>query len=160
VPVLNKYIDIFNRAGASVFATRDWHPPNHVSFKPYGGAWPPHCVQDSKGAEFHPELKLPEEARIISKATDPSKESYSGFDGTTLEKELRDKGVKRVFIGGLATDYCVKHTVLDALKLDFETVVLVDATRGIDRRPQDSQQAIREMIERGATTSVLSEVSP
>jgi nicotinamidase/pyrazinamidase len=160
IPTLNEYIETFNRVRAKVFATRDWHPPNHVSFKPYGGPWPPHCVQRSKGAEFHPDLRLPRRTKVISKASDPSRESYSGFDGTELRQELMNKGVKRVFIGGLATDYCVKNTVLDALKLGFETVLLADATKGIDQRPGDSQNAIKEMIEHGAKTAVLSEVSP
>lgn len=159
VPVLNRYIAVFRKAQAKIFATRDWHPPNHISFKPYGGVWPPHCIQGDKGAEFHPDLRLPEEARIISKATDPSKESYSGFDGTELEEELKKKGIKRVFVGGLATDYCVKNTVLDALRLNFETILLVDATRGINQEPEDSEEAIREMIEKGAKTTSLSEIS-
>ena len=160
ISALNKYIETFNRVRAKVFATRDWHPPNHVSFKPYGGPWPPHCVQRSKGAEFHPDLRLPRRAKVIFKATDPSRESYSGFDGTELRQELMNKRVKRVFIGGLATDYCVKNTVLDALRLGFETVLLADAIRGIDQRPGDSQRAIQEMIKQGAKTAVLSEVSP
>jgi nicotinamidase-related amidase len=117
-------------------------------------------VQRSEGAEFHPDLKLPRTAKVVSKATNPLIESYSGFDGTDLGQELRDNGVKRVFIGGLATDYCVKNTVLDALNLGFETVLLADATRGIDRRPGDTQKAINEMVEHGAKTAVLSEVSP
>jgi nicotinamidase/pyrazinamidase len=160
IPRLNKYVDTFNSVRARIFATRDWHPPNHVSFKPYGGPWPPHCVQCSKGAEFHPNLKLPRRAKVVCKATNPSIESYSGFDGTDLGQELRNKGVKRVFIGGLATEYCVKNTVLDALNLGFEAVLLADATRGIDLKPDDTQNAIQEMIKRGAKTTVLSELSP
>jgi nicotinamidase/pyrazinamidase len=160
IPALNEYINTFCTARAQIFTTRDWHPPNHVSFKPYGGSWPPHCVQGSKGAEFHPNLRLPTGTRVISKATDPSKESYSGFDGTKLEQELRKNGVKRVFIGGLATDYCVKNTVLDALKLGFQTVLLLEATAGIDQKPGDSRKAVHEMIKQGAETAVLSEVSP
>lgn len=160
VAVLNRYIDVFNESGAKTFATRDWHPPNHISFKPHGGPWPPHCVHGSRGAEFHPDLRLSKNVRIISKATDPSKESYSGFDGTELGDELKRNRARRLFIGGLATDYCVKNTVLDALKLGFETVLLLDATRGIDQKPMDSQEAIQEMIRRGAKTAVLSEVSP
>jgi nicotinamidase/pyrazinamidase len=154
VPVLNKYICIFKAAGALIFATRDWHPPNHVSFKPYGGIWPPHCIQGTKGAEFHPDLMLPEEAHIVSKATDPSRESYSGFDGTELEKELGKRHLKRVFVGGLATDYCVKNTVIDAVRLGFKAVLLLDAIRGINRKRGDSEEAIKEMINNGAKTAV------
>jgi nicotinamidase/pyrazinamidase len=159
IPILNKYIEAFNGVRANLFATRDWHPPNHVSFKAYGGPWPPHCVQRTRGAEFHPELRLPPRARLISKATVASIESYSGFDGTELEQELKKNSARRVFIGGLATDYCVKNTVLDALKLGFETVLLVDAVAGIDRRRGDSKKAIQEMIKKGAKTAELSEVS-
>jgi nicotinamidase/pyrazinamidase len=159
VPVLNKYIEKFTKSGARIFATRDWHPPNHVSFKPYGGPWPPHCVQGSRGAEFHPELRLPEKATIISKATDPKRESYSGFDGTDLERQLRTSGVKRVFVGGLATDYCVKNTVLDALKSGFETILLADATRGIDKTPGGVQKAVKEMASRGTKRTTMSEVT-
>jgi len=159
IRILNRYIDMFREVKAKVFVTRDWHPPNHVSFKAYGGLWPPHCVQRSRGAEFHPELRLPPSARLISKATVASIESYSGFDGTELEKDLRKERVKRVFIGGLATDYCVKNTVLDALKLGFEAVLLVDALAGIDQKRGDSEKAIQEMIKHGAKTANLSEVS-
>jgi nicotinamidase/pyrazinamidase len=154
VPVLNKYVRIFKAAGTCIFATRDWHPSNHVSFKPYGGVWPPHCIQGTKGAEFHPDLMLPEEAYIVSKATDSSRESYSGFDGTELKRILRKRGLKRVFIGGLATDYCVKNTVIDAVKLGFKPVLLLDAIRGINRKRGDSEEAIKEMIDSGTKTAV------
>jgi nicotinamidase/pyrazinamidase len=154
VPVLNRYICIFKAAGACISATRDWHPPNHVSFKPYGGIWRPHCIQGTEGAEFHPDLMLPEEAQIVSKATDPSRESYSGFDGTELEEELGKRGLKRVFVGGLATDYCVKNTVIDAVKLGFKAVLLLDAIRGINRKREDSEEAIKEMINAGAKTAL------
>lgn len=159
VPVLNEYMRIFRKVGAKIFATRDWHPPNHVSFREYGGIWSPHCIQGSKGAEFHPGLKLPEDVAIISKAMDSSKESYSGFDGTELNDALKRRGVKRIFVGGLATDYCVKNTVLDGLKLGFETILLSDATRGIDARPGDVEEAIGEMIKKGARKATLSELS-
>jgi nicotinamidase/pyrazinamidase len=155
IPVMNEYIGRFVNAKAKVFATRDWHPPNHVSFKPQGGPWPPHCVQGTKGAEFHPDLKLPKEAEIISKATDPKKESYSGFDETELKERLRRNKVERVFVGGLATDYCVKKTVLDALTLGFETILLTDATRGIDKTRGDVQKALDEMKSKGAKLSNL-----
>jgi nicotinamidase/pyrazinamidase len=152
VPILNEYIKLFKEANARIFATRDWHPPNHMSFKPYGGAWPPHCIQQSEGAKFHPDLKLPDDTYIISKAMDPAKESYSGFDGTALAEGLKKDGVARVFVGGLATDYCVKNTVLDAINQGFETALLLDATRGINVKPDDVKKAIDEMAAKGAET--------
>jgi len=157
IPVLNKYIEKFSEAGALIVATRDWHPPNHVSFKNHGGAWPPHCIQETPGADFHPELKLPREVKIVSKASLADKEAYSGFDGTDLERELKNAGIQRVFVGGLATDYCVKSTVLDALSLGFETVLLLDAIKGVDVNPGDSERAINEMLERGAKKGFLSD---
>ena len=157
VPVLNEYIKLFKKANARIFATRDWHPPNHISFKMYGGPWPPHCIQQSEGAKFHPSLKLPDDTSIISKAMDPAKESYSGFDGTTLAEELKKEGVARVFVGGLATDYCVKQTVLDAIALGFETVLLLDATRGINAKPRDVEQAIDEMAAKGVEKATLAD---
>jgi nicotinamidase/pyrazinamidase len=159
VPPLNKYMKMFQKATAKIFATRDWHPRNHISFKAYGGIWPPHCIQQSTGAEFHPDLQLPQQTQVISKATDPLRESYSGFDGTELKTELEKEGVKRVFVGGLATDYCVKNTVLDALKLGFKAVLLTDATRGINQKPKDSEEAIAEMVRQGAKRASLSEIS-
>ncbi|MBT0159161.1 nicotinamidase [Candidatus Bathyarchaeota archaeon A05DMB-2] len=155
IPVLNDYAKIFQKAGAKVFATRDWHPPNHISFKAQGGPWPPHCVQQSEGARFSPALKLPEGTEIISKATDPAKESYSGFDGTELAAKLKARGTKRVFVGGLATDYCVLNTVLDALKQGFDTVLLLDATRGINVKPGDVNRAIDLMTAKGADQATL-----
>jgi nicotinamidase/pyrazinamidase len=150
IPVLNDCIKIFKKANAGIFATRDWHPPNHISFKAQGGPWPPHCVQDTEGAKFHPDLKLPSDATIVSKAMDPLKEAYSGFDGTELATTLKKQGVVRVFVGGLATDYCVKNTVLDARKMGFETVLLLDASRGINAEPDDVKKAIAEMFKNGA----------
>jgi len=157
IPVLNKYIEKFSKTGGLIVATRDWHPPNHISFKNYGGTWPPHCIQGTPGADFHPDLKLPKESKIVSKASQADKEAYSGFDGTDLERELRDAGIQRVFIGGLATDYCVKSTVLDALNLGFETVLLLDAIKGVDVNPGDSERAIREMLESGAKKASLND---
>ena len=159
VPVLNGYIRRFREAGAHIYATRDWHPPNHKSFREYGGIWPAHCVQGSVGAEFHPDLELPEDVIVISKATDPDREAYSGFEGTNLLEDLRSRGVRRVFIGGLATDYCVKSTVLDALRYGFETYLLVDAIRGVDLKPGDSERAIREMVDGGAKKITLSDIA-
>lgn len=155
---LNKYIELFNKLGRLIVATRDWHPPNHKSFKEYGGIWPPHCIQNSRGAEFHPDLHLPRDTIVISKAFEPDKEAYSGFEGTNLDEKLKEKGIKRVFVGGLATDYCVKNTVLDALKLGYETILLLDAIKGVDLNEGDSERAINEMISRGAIGITLEDI--
>ena len=150
IPVLNDYIRFFDNAKAHILASRDWHPKNHTSFKIQGGPWPPHCVQETLGAKFSADLKLPPQTIVISKATNPEREAYSAFDGTSLEHELRTCGVKRLFIGGLATDYCVVNTIVDARKLGFETVVLMDATLGINVEPGDVDRAIETMLENGA----------
>lgn len=150
IPVLNNYIKRFEDAKAHVLASRDWHPPNHISFKSQGGPWPPHCIQQTAGAKFSPDLKLPEHTVVISKGTSPEREAYSAFDGTSLAHELRTLGIKRLFIGGLATDYCVVNTVLDACKLGLETVVLMDATLGINVNPGDVERAIETMLKNGA----------
>ena len=150
IPVINDYIRRFIAAKGHVLASRDWHPINHISFKAQGGPWPPHCVQETTGAKFSPDLKLPPHTIVISKATNPEREAYSAFDGTSLEHELKTLCVKRLFIGGLATDYCVVNTVVDARKLGFETVVLVDATLGINVEPGDVDRAIETMLKSGA----------
>jgi nicotinamidase/pyrazinamidase len=155
LPILNDYIGIFRKAGVTVFATRDWHPPNHMSFTTQGGPWPPHCIQDSEGAKFHPDLKLPDGTVIISKAMDPTKESYSSFDNTELASTLASKKVCRIFVGGFATDYCIVNTVRDARKLGFETVILSDAMRGIDVKPGDSERAIEKMMAKGSEQATL-----
>ncbi|GAB6076792.1 bifunctional nicotinamidase/pyrazinamidase [Desulfurobacterium crinifex] len=147
---LNRYIELFVSKGQPVFATRDWHPENHISFKENGGLWPKHCVQWSKGAQFAPTLKLPPDAFIINKGDKPELEAYSGFQGTLLNDLLKERGIKRVFIGGLATDYCVKNTVLGALNLGYVTFFLEDASRGVDVKPGDTERAIEEMLIRGA----------
>jgi len=150
IPVLNAYIRRFEDAKAHIFASRDWHPPNHISFKAQGGPWPPHCIQGTDGAKFSPDLKLPTGVIVISKATNPEHESYSAFDGTSFNHELRMCEVKRLFVGGLATDYCVLNTVLDARKLGYGTVVLIDATLGINRELGDVDRAIEAMLTAGA----------
>lgn len=155
ISVLNEYIDHFRLADAHVLASRDWHPENHMSFKAQGGPWPPHCVQNTKGAQFHRDLKLPQETLIISKATLQNHEAYSAFDGTELADELHKLAVKRFFIGGLATDYCIVNTVLDAQKLGFETIVLMDAIRGIDVKPGDVDGAVAAMVRAGAEQATV-----
>ncbi len=150
VPVLNRYAARFAEAGAPVYATRDWHPADHLSFEAQGGIWPLHCVQETGGAAFHPQLALPESTTIISKAQTPSEEAYSGFMNTDLAERLRVQGVERVYVGGLATDYCVKETVLDALKEGFDTYFLADASRGVNVNAGDSAAAEQAMEAAGA----------
>jgi nicotinamidase/pyrazinamidase len=158
VPVLNAYIERFSNSKSIIVATRDWHPENHISFAEQGGIWPKHCVQNTKGAEFHPDLKLPSDSIIVSKATEPDKEAYSGFDGTNLDKLLKGKGVTRLFVGGLATDYCVRATVLDALRFGFCVFLLLDGIKGVNVQPEDSERAIVEMLEKGAIGIVFEEI--
>jgi len=155
VPALNRYIEKFTQEKLPIFATRDWHPEKTIHFKAYGGLWPPHCIQGSKGAEFRADLALPEEAVIVSAGMAPDEEGYSGFDGvdssgTGLAERLRQSNVTRIYVGGLATDYCVKQTVLDGLKHGFGVTLLVDAVRGVELAPGDSQRAIEEMLRAGA----------
>jgi nicotinamidase/pyrazinamidase len=158
IPVLNRYIDLFVRAGQPIYATRDWHPADHCSFKPYGGIWPAHCVQQGAGAQFAPTLALPAEAVIVSKATTSGMDAYSGFEGTDLAGQLRARGIERVFVGGLATDYCVSNTVKDALAQGFRVALLIDAIRAVDVYPDDGRKAIDEMIGRGARPIQFSDV--
>lgn len=150
VPVLNAAIAEFERRGLSIFATRDWHPANHCSFLAQGGPWPPHCIADSRGAAFSPALRLPAAATIVSKATTADKDAYSGFAGTELDRLLLAAGVRRVFVGGLATDYCVLNTVRDARAYGYEVLLLLDAIRAVDVNPGDGERAIAEMKRLGA----------
>lgn len=150
IPAINNYIERVEAAKAHVIASRDWHSPNHISFKSQGGPWPPHCIQETEGAKFSPKLKLPDHTVVISKATDPKHEAYSAFDHTNLNNELHRLGIKRFFIAGLATDYCVVNTVLDARKLGYDTFVLMDATLGINVNPGDVDRAVKAMTESGA----------
>lgn len=157
VPMLNKYVEIFRTAGAPILFTRDWHPPDHSSFKDQGGPWPIHCVQNSDGAKFHPDLHIPVGAEIVSKA-DKKDEAYSFFKGTDLGEKLHGRGIKRLMIGGLATDYCVKETVLDGLKQGFEVFHLDDASKGVNVEPDDSEKALKEMVARGAKRITLQDL--
>ena len=129
-------------------ATRDWHPPGHVSFKAQGGLWPPHCVAGAPGAEFHPGMDASKVDLVVSKATRRDADAYSGFQGTTLAAELKRRGVGRLFVCGLATDYCVRATALDGRREGLEVVVVEDAVRAVDVQPGDGERALREM--RGA----------
>jgi len=159
VPVMNSYIRLFRDAGLPIVATRDWHPSNHCSFKEQGGLWPPHCVQGTPGAQFAPGLELPPDAIVISKASQPQEEAYSGFEGTDLDRRLKALGVKRLFVGGLATDYCVLSTVKDALELGYRVFLLLDAVRSVDVNPGDGERAIEEMRALGAVPVTLKDLA-
>lgn len=150
VPALNRYLEQFEREGLLVVLTRDWHPPDHVSFSVRGGPWPPHCVAGTPGAEFAPGLRLPASAQLCSKASQPDAEAYSGFEGTELAASLRSQGIRRLFVGGLATDYCARATVLDALREGFEVLLLVDAIRPVEVQPGDGARALQAMVQAGA----------
>ncbi|WP_022847252.1 MULTISPECIES: nicotinamidase [unclassified Desulfurobacterium] len=158
VEPLNIYIKLFSGAGLPVFATRDWHPENHISFKKNGGMWPVHCLQNGKGAEFHDDLMLPPDAFIINKGDRPELEAYSGFQGTILDSLLKERGVRRIFVGGLATDYCVKHTVLGGLNLGYQVFLLSDAVRAVNVNPYDGDRAVELMLEKGAVSIVAGDI--
>jgi nicotinamidase/pyrazinamidase len=157
VQPLNRYIEKFRAAGAPIIYTRDWHPPDHNSFKAQGGPWPPHCVQGTDGARFHKDLLPPHEGEVVSKA-DKKDEAYSFFQATDLAESLRKRGIKRLLVGGLATDYCVKETVLDGLREGFEVFHLDDASRGVNVKPDDSELALREMVSKGARRITMSDL--
>jgi nicotinamidase/pyrazinamidase len=159
VAPLNTLIEAFEARGLPIFATRDWHPENHCSFKARGGPWPPHCIAETPGAQFAAGLRLPASATIVSKATMPDKDAYSGFGDTELDVLLRKADVQRLFIGGLATDYCVLNTVRDALSLGYEVMLVSDAVRAVDVEPGDGERAIDEMRELGAIPVETDQVS-
>jgi nicotinamidase/pyrazinamidase len=163
VPVVNRYLDRFAQAGAPLFLTRDWHPPVTRHFQAYGGVWPTHCVQGTPGAAFHPGLAPPNGAVIVSKGMDPEQDAYSAFQaedpsGRRLPTILKERGIRRLYVGGLATDYCVRATVLDALRDGFEVVVLTDAIGAVDLAPGDGARAIDEIRGAGGRLATLSEV--
>jgi len=160
VPVLNHYLATFAGKGLPIYATRDWHPANHCSFKAQGGPWPPHCVASTRGAQFAPTLQLPTAITIISKATTAGQDAYSGFEGTDLDARLRADTTRRVFVGGLATDYCVLNTVRDACKLGYEVILLTDAIRAVNVSPDDGRKAEAEMRFLGAHAATLAEIGP
>lgn len=150
IPRVNRLVALFQRRGLPLLFTRCWHPRVTKHFKEFGGAWPPHCIQGTKGARFHPRLAIPKGAIILSKGMDPEQDSYSGFQAVTdrgrdLESTLQELGVNEVFLAGLATDYCVRATALDATRRGLKVRVLTDAVRGVDMKPGDSEAALREM---------------
>ncbi len=155
IPAVNELIRAFEKEGLPIFLTRDWHPKNHISFEAYGGVWPPHCIQNTPGARFHPLLAVPRDAKVIDKGTLRTDDTYSNFQGTDLAQRLHNLQVKRIYVVGLATDYCVMNTVIDGLAKGFETYVITDCVRGVNVKPTDSAAAMRTMVSRGAgrTTS-------
>lgn len=159
VPGLNKVIEAFEHRDLPVFFTRDWHPADHISFKSRGGAWPPHCVQGTQGAEFQPGLRIPKRAVVISKGSSRDAEAYSGFQGTDLEQRLRGLGVGEIFVGGLATDYCVRESALNALGAGFSVTVIDDCIGAVNVRPGDGERALAEMRRAGAKASTSTEVA-
>jgi len=159
IPVLNRYIMLARGKGMPIFASRDWHPRNHCSFRAQGGLWPEHCVAGTPGAEFAPDLNLPADAAIVSKATRADAEAYSSFMGTDLTLRLQKLGVKRLLVGGLATDYCVLYTVCDALAAGFEVLLLTDAIRAVNVKPGDGERAERQMQQAGAVPIRLEDCS-
>ena len=150
VVVLNHYIERFDATSLPIFATRDWHPQDHCSFTAQEGPWPPHCIAHTQGAAFAPELQLAPSTRIISKATTAAADAYSGFQGTNLDALLKEQSIRRLFIGGLATDYCVFNTVKDALELGYQVLLLSDAIRAVNVKPDDGPRAEAEMVRMGA----------
>ena len=164
IPVLNRYIKIFSSGKLPVFASRDWHPQQTAHFKEFGGQWPSHCVQDSHGACFHPMLQLPESTIILSKGMDPETDSYSAFqavdaEGNDFAHLLKMFSIKELFVGGLATDYCVRWTVLDALKCGLRVFLLMDAIKGVNVREKDSETAVTEMVNLGAGKITIEQLS-
>ena len=148
IPVLQRWIDAAAARGATVVASRDWHPPGHASFAARGGPWPPHCIQGTPGAALCPGLRLPLGALVVTKGADPDTDQYSAFDRTGLGRTLRLRGIARVWVGGLAEEVCVRATVLDAVREGFETHLLTRATRPV--APESGHRARREMMAAGA----------
>lgn len=160
---INKYIKVFSKKKLLVFASRDWHPVRTKHFKDFGGLWPVHCIQNTKGASFHHDLILPGDVVFLYKGMDPGKDSYSVFQaedsrGMRFEKLLNIFGVKELYIGGLATDYCVKFSTIDALKKGFKVRLLIDAMKGVNLEPGGSEMAIKEMVKLGAKKITLKDV--
>jgi nicotinamidase/pyrazinamidase len=155
VDALNRYIRAAIADGTPIYASRDWHPAVTVHFAKYGGQWPVHCVQNTDGARFHEKLELPAHAIVVTTGEGALEQGYSAFEGHTPEAkslltDLQQRGIDHLYVGGLATDYCVKHSVLDARKAGLDVTVLGDAIAGVEVKPGDSARAIAEMRDAGA----------
>ncbi len=158
VHAANRYLSLFETHHLPVFATCDWHPLNHCSFLEQGGCWPPHCIAGTVGAEFPATLRLPKDACILKKGTRPEQEAYSAFQGTSLDTLLRASGVTRLFIGGLATDYCVLNSVKEALVIGYAVLLLGDAIAGVNVHPGNSDSAIDHMCQWGARLVAIGDI--
>jgi nicotinamidase/pyrazinamidase len=155
IPVLNAWVSAAQSAGVPIFVSRDWHPPRTTHFKEYGGVWPPHCVMDTRGAEFHPDLRLTSDAVVVSKGMGETEDAYSAFaarddSNILLGALLKARNVNHLYIAGLATDYCVKNSVLDALNLRLGVTLVPEGMRAVNLQPTDGEQALAEMRARGA----------
>ena len=156
---VNRLLRLFSKQGLPVYASRDWHPENHCSFAARGGPWPPHCVAGTPGAAFPNQLDLPAGAIVVSKADTADLDAYSAFNGTHLAAQLRDRGVRRVVVCGLATDYCVLNTAIDARENGFEVLVVPEAMRAVDVAPGDGERALARMTGLGAEPLTLDELA-
>ncbi len=155
MPVLTAWASAASAAGRPVFVSRDWHPPKTTHFRDQGGAWPPHCVAGTRGAEFHPRLRLPAGAVVVSKGMGETEDAYSAFQarderGRLLAELLRESDTRHLYVMGLATDYCVRASVLDALRAGFAVTVVADGVRAVDVQPGDGERALAEMRGAGA----------
>lgn len=166
VPLVQKLADEFASRSYPLAFTRDAHPPNHISFAARGGPWPPHCIPGTRGYALHPDLKVPSPAVTVLKGYDPDHDAYSGFDGVlatpqgtpgtvTLHEWLQAYGVTTVYVAGLATDYCVHATARDALRLGYSTVVVTNAVRGVNLNPEDSANALADLVRQGAQLATV-----
>ena len=156
---INRLITLFGQQGLPVYASRDWHPDDHCSFAARGGPWPAHCVAGTRGAAFSDALHLPPDAIVVSKADTADVDAYSAFNATGLAEGLRAQGVRRVAVCGLATDYCVLNTALDARANGFDVLIVPEAMRAVDVKPGDGERAIAAMVERGALPVQVDELA-
>ena len=155
IPLLEAYLRRFEAEGHPIFLTRDWHPPRHCSFREQGGPWPRHCVAGTPGSLPPADFHSPASAVLIYKAIDVDREAYSAFQDTALQRHLQALGVRRLFIGGLATDYCVLNSVKDARRLGYEVHLLMDGIKAVEVRPGDGRRAEEEMLRLGAVPVTL-----
>lgn len=147
---VNRLIESFTAAGLPIVFTRDWHTVDHCSFSEFGGIWPAHCIADTYGAAFHEDLLIPGNAIVVSKAEKVNSDAYSGFEGTKLDEELKNLNVDELIIAGLATDYCVKNTLIDAISLGYTATIATEGIRAVNLQAGDEEKATSQMKEKGA----------